>query len=243
MVEDHRAARHRPRPTTRRPSVAGRSRSVGRAGSRRRRGSGWRRRSRAGSVRTPRETAVAGEHRPDRRFHLLGGRAEREGAAQTAGRVDQVDVGGVAHRVGVGPIGRDPRVTHAPGVRRRPDPISPTRSTSVNPGGRYAAVLLEPGRRVALGIDRDEDRPAAAADVGQDPADDPDGRRADVRAMGVAEEHEDGRRRGARRARTAARRRRRVRSAPRRGTVAYRNERASGVADGRSRAGRRGCRR
>ncbi len=120
----------------------------------------------------------------------LGAGAEPDPVAQATLRIDQERVGRVGHRVAGGRGGLDLRVRDAPRAGRGPDLV-------VGPGeadeaGLVVADVLLHGRRVVAGrVDGDEDDADLPVDELEGVADVGERRRADVGAVGVAEEDED----------------------------------------------------
>ena len=123
------------------------------------------------------------------RGHDVGSGAEREAGTQQTGSVDEKDVGRVRHPVA--PVGRDvlPSVRDAPAGRGRGDLRGRSCHRS-KAGGHVSDELVEPRRRVALGVDGHEHRAGRGSEWCHRLTDRADRRRADVLAMRVAEEHE-----------------------------------------------------
>ena len=120
-----------------------RRRRGGNEARRRRRGDGVRGRRRRGA-----HLARNGRH------HVSPG-AVREASTEHPGSVDEIDIGRVRHAVAA--VGRDvlASVRHAPAGRRRGDLGG--RSGHGGEAGRHVAgELMEPARRVPLGVDRHE---------------------------------------------------------------------------------------
>ena len=93
------------------------------------------------------------------------------------------------HRI----VAPDPRLLPCVGdapVRGGPRDLPVRPGHAHEPGRQIAHVLLEPRRGVACRVHRDEHRPDAWPGGDHRLADDPDGRRAHICAVGVAEEHE-----------------------------------------------------
>jgi hypothetical protein len=96
----------------------------------------------------------------------------------------------VGHRVGIRVTGLDTRVLDTPGVGRGPDLVVRS-GEGREPVRQEADVFAQPRRRVACGIDRHENRADARTERVHHESDRADRYRADVRAVGVAEEDED----------------------------------------------------